>query len=565
MASDDDFYDYSYDEDSDGEAMEEDGVEDNDEPKAQEPPLQCWAIEKEALSAAQQQDLSMVMNLFNIKQHHARALLIHYRWNMEIITDHLDRKGQDRMLTAAGVVLQKSSGVASGRSRRVTCGVCFDDFSPRDVSTMDCGHSFCNDCWTGYFVSSLDSGKKQIRCMALKCPAICDEAVVQHLLRREHPAAAERFLDFLLQSYVDDNTAVKWCPSVPHCGRAIRVAAGESEAPLCEVECLCGHSFCFRCAARAHSPCPCAMWERWEAKCLGEAENVKWLLANTKTCPKCLRPIVKEGGCNHVTCLQCGQSLCWLCGAATGQAHSWTSIAGHSCNRFTAEEKKKVSDAQRQLRRYEHYYKRYEAHDMSHKSERDKLGPAVAELVTRMESCDSLVLKHAAPYLADAHRSLLGCRQVLSRSFVFAYYMFDDEDDVRGTRPPLEDTVEKVLFENFQEELEGNVERLSKLLERTSMPKEGDQKEEELLDTTSKLPEEDRKPSEEELLLAKQALNLEQELLEAKQEALNLALAIERQCRNMYSCIQDELLPMLVEPMAITAFQKKGPSKALPA
>ncbi|KAL6637467.1 hypothetical protein ACP70R_025039 [Stipagrostis hirtigluma subsp. patula] len=268
---------------------------------------------KETLSAAQQQDLSRVMDLFNIKQHHARALLIHHRWNVFRIHDQLERKGNERMLREAGIMLlennNNNSNVAAAASTSVTCNVCFEDFSLRDISTVDCGHSFCNDCWTAYFVAAIDSGKKQIRCMEVKCPAICDEAVVQRLLAREHPGAAERFDGFLLQSYVDDNDGmVKWRPSVPHCGRAIRVADGE---PRCEVECPCGASFCFACAAPAHSPCPCAMWERWEAKGRGESENVKWILANTKSCPKCFKPIVKEGGCNLVTC-KCGQYLWYL-------------------------------------------------------------------------------------------------------------------------------------------------------------------------------------------------------------------------------------------------------------
>jgi len=116
----------------------------------------------------------MVMGLFNIKQHHARALLIHYRWNTDRLGDHLERKGQERMLMEAGVALQQqetsSSSRPSSRSR-VLCEVCFEDFSPRHVSTVDCGHSFCNDCWTQHFVAALDLGKKQIPCMAFKCPA----------------------------------------------------------------------------------------------------------------------------------------------------------------------------------------------------------------------------------------------------------------------------------------------------------------------------------------------------------------------------------------------------------
>ncbi|KAK3146714.1 hypothetical protein QOZ80_3BG0270750 [Eleusine coracana subsp. coracana] len=550
MASDDELYDYDYDDeeledvDSEGVEMEEDDcdgghLEDEDDVSVPEPPVKCLAITKEALSNAQQEDLTAVMNLFNIKQHHARADLIRYRWNMERITDQMERKGQDIMLMEAGVASPHQEGNdGAARSRRVTCGVCFEDFSsPRKVSTMDCGHSFCNDCWTGYFVSSLDSGKKQIRCMALKCPAICDEAVVQRLLRGEHPAAAARFLDFLLNSYVDDNAAVMWCPSVPHCGHAIRASSGES-APLCEVECPCGHGFCFRCAAPAHSPCPCAMWERWEAKCLGEAENVKWLLANTKTCPKCFKSSSRRAAATtspaHAASIYGTISLLWLCGAATGLAHDYERIEGHSCNRFDEDKKRKVDDAQRQLRRYEHYYKRFQAHDMSYRSERDKLGPSLVEnVIDRLESHDSVLYQNAAQSLADSHRTLLVCRQVLSRSFVFAYYMFDDEDVTTTTQEGTLLAQAKELFENYQQGVEALVEKLT-----------------ELLDTTSKLPEEDK---EEELL---------KEFEGAKKKALNYAATIEAHCGKMYACIQDELLPMLVEPMVIAPFQKKGPLKA---
>nr|CAB3493963.1 unnamed protein product [Digitaria exilis] len=463
----------------------------------------------------------MVMGVFNIKQHHARALLIHYRWNTFRLNDHLERKGQDRMLMEAGVVLSRENNKMAAPSpppasttkkqpsrkktkkkKEASCNVCFEDFSPHSMSAMDCGHSFCDACWTGYFVSAIGGGNKQVRCMEFKCPAIVDEEVVQHFLGRKDPAMAERFQDLLLQSYVDDNSAVKWCPSVPHCGRAIRVASGELEVePLCEAECPCGVSFCFRCAAATtHSPCPCAMWERWDAKGRGEAENTRWILANTISCPKCFKPIVKDG---------------------------------HSCNRFKEEEKKKVDDAKRQLRRYEHYYKRFESHRLSCTVEREKIGPAVARRVEELESHDSILIKDAS-WLSGAHRSLLACRRALAQSYVFAYYMFDAEET--ATVPPPEKgslsmAQRQSLFEDYQEQVEGNVEKLSELLGK------------DVID----MPDED--------------------IVKVRQNAVNLVRVVETHCRKMYGCIQDELLPMLVEPMSIASFQPGGPSKAaeLPA
>ena len=145
---------------------------------------------------------------------------------------------------------------------------------------------------------------RRIRCMALKCNAVCDEEKIRQLVSTRDPNLSEKFDRFLLESYIEDNRRVKWCPSVPHCGNAIQIEDDE----LCEVECPCGMQFCFSCLSEAHSPCSCLMWELWSKKCQDESETVNWITINTKTCPKCCKPVEKNGGCNYVSCL-CGQSF----------------------------------------------------------------------------------------------------------------------------------------------------------------------------------------------------------------------------------------------------------------
>ena len=44
---------------------------------------------------------------------------------------------------------------------------------------------------------------------------------------------------------------------------------------------------------------------RWILKNSAESENLNWILAHTKQCPKCKRPIEKNQGCMHMTCSQC--------------------------------------------------------------------------------------------------------------------------------------------------------------------------------------------------------------------------------------------------------------------
>lgn len=42
------------------------------------------------------------------------------------------------------------------------------------------------------------------------------------------------------------------------------------------------------------------MWDMWEEKISGDSETRNWLAANTKPCPKCTKPVEKNGGCNLV-------------------------------------------------------------------------------------------------------------------------------------------------------------------------------------------------------------------------------------------------------------------------
>jgi hypothetical protein len=47
-------------------------------------------------------------------------------------------------------------------------------------------------------------------------------------------------------------------------------------------------------------------WTTWRQKCEDDSETKNWMQANTKPCPKCGKPVEKNGGCNLVTCL-CSQ------------------------------------------------------------------------------------------------------------------------------------------------------------------------------------------------------------------------------------------------------------------
>nr|XP_016489953.1 PREDICTED: probable E3 ubiquitin-protein ligase ARI1 [Nicotiana tabacum] len=130
-------------------------------------------IRKESLLAAQKEDLQRV-DLLSLKEHHARSLLIHYRWDADKVFEVLVERGRDKLYAEAGVTLEgKDDHCSTLSTTEMTCQICFEDAPAEKTAAMDCNHRFCNDCWTTHFIVKINEGKsKRITCMAQKCNAI---------------------------------------------------------------------------------------------------------------------------------------------------------------------------------------------------------------------------------------------------------------------------------------------------------------------------------------------------------------------------------------------------------
>lgn len=111
--------------------------------------------------------------------------------------------------------------------------------------------------------------------------------------------------------------------------------------------------------------------------------------------------------------------------------------------------------------RYSHYYNRYRAHVDSLKAEaslEQKLQEKVLNLELKgLESKDF-------SWVTNGFYRLFHSRRILSYSYVFAYYMFGDE--LYGNEMTQgEKEIKQDLFEDQQQQLETNIERLSMCLE----------------------------------------------------------------------------------------------------
>lgn len=522
---DDDYY-LSCEEDEEEKEEEEDDYDkdDNDQyeqaHRDESTKSTSQIITNESLVAAQKEVLVRVMELLTLKKSQARTLLIHYRWNVDKLLDVYSERGKESLFKTAGLTVFAHTSLSESRyslRKKMTCEICMDDdLQSYTMTRMDCGHCFCNNCWKEHFTVKINEGmSKRITCMAHKCNAICDEDVVKKLV---YPELAEKFDRFLVESYVDDNKRVKWCPSTPHCGNAIR-----REDDGGEVECSCGHQFCFSCLSESHSPCSCLMWKLWKKKCEDESETLNWITVHTRMCPKCSKAVQKSDGCNLMTCI-CGQHFCWLCGGATGVSHTWTTIDGHSCGKFKEEKVRQMERAKRDLKRYTHYYHQYRSHTDSSKQE-FKLRESVREKVA---SLSEKTHKSEQKWASNGADLLFRSRKVLSYTYVFAFYMFGEEL-FKDEMSDEEREMKKILFENLQQQLIGYIERLSKTLNQPFDYYSSD------------------------------------ELEKMNDETMRFGIVVDNLCKEMYECIENELLGPTVagHNHSIAPYRSEGIEKAI--
>jgi ariadne-1 len=132
----------------------------------------------------------------------------------------------------------------------------------------------------------------------------------------------------MARAYTDTSKSLRWCPAV-NCQYGADLLSFRARA----VECRCGWVYCFKCGQEDHTPCPCDVAKEWNKN--GANKDVllcrMWVIANTKDCPKCKKPIEKNQGCNHMTCrnLGCMYEFCWICLQKWGSAHD-----SYLCNQY---------------------------------------------------------------------------------------------------------------------------------------------------------------------------------------------------------------------------------------
>ncbi|PHT65059.1 putative E3 ubiquitin-protein ligase ARI8 [Capsicum annuum] len=293
-----------------------------------------------------------------------------------------------------------------------------------------------------------------LRCPDPSCSAAIGLDMIKKLANNEDKKKYNRYF---IRSFVEDNRKTKWCPA-PGCDYAVDYIVGSGSY---DVTCGCSYSFCWNCTEETHRPVDCGTVSKWILKNSAESENMNWILANSKPCPKCKRPIEKNQGCMHITCTPpCKFEFCWLC-LGPWTDHGERTGGFYACNRYEAAKQEGVFDesekrremAKNSLERYTHYYERW----ATNQSSRQKALSDLQQMQT--VNLEKLSDKQCQPesqlkFITEAWLQIVECRRVLKWTYAYGYYL------------PEHEHAKRQFFEYLQGEAESGLERLHQCAEK---------------------------------------------------------------------------------------------------
>ncbi|KAJ3505309.1 hypothetical protein NMY22_g17630 [Coprinellus aureogranulatus] len=225
------------------------------------------------------------------------------------------------------------------RPEKFDCLICFETIAGEDGSRMmNCEHSFCRDCMAGHVRSQLEESVYPIICPVCfpdperTARGFVDSFVLEELDLTEKEMA--KFEDLQLAAVI-----VKI--DCPGCKKVLVV---DREDYLNEPFITCTLEGC---SSRFCRACLMVMEGQNDDHTCKIDEELEALMRDNgwRYCPGCRTPILKESGCNHMTCKSpgCSTHFCYVCGVSIWDARSLEPLATllnahyRHCNQFDPE------------------------------------------------------------------------------------------------------------------------------------------------------------------------------------------------------------------------------------
>lgn len=213
----------------------------------------------------------------------------------------------DGQIYAEAQRLEFARAEASATNSFLICGCCYrDDLLPEDCVTCIEGCLFCRECVRTGAEHCLAEAKTQYKCLS-DCESTFTDGTLQLVLI---PVTYQRLTQRRQMEEVAqaDIVGLETCPFCEYA----TIPAEEDKIFQCQ-NIDCKKVSCRKCRHESHLPLRCNEIEYDEDVRMRTTIEDKMSEAMLRfKCARCQKPIIKEDGCNKITC-PCGQFSCYVC------------------------------------------------------------------------------------------------------------------------------------------------------------------------------------------------------------------------------------------------------------
>ncbi|OAL44430.1 hypothetical protein IQ07DRAFT_476181, partial [Pyrenochaeta sp. DS3sAY3a] len=190
------------------------------------------------------------------------------------------------------------------------CVICFKPFWSQFPKFAACTHApeVCLGCFLAYLNSQLDTTIwNLIPCPSLECNAFITHADVNDYATRE---LFDRFDRMSLMEHLGRERSFHLCLA-PECSYGQYHDSTNGHLFQCAD---CGFRQCTVHNVGFHNGETCEQYDtRTKAQSTALVGDQTYVKSRSIPCPKCKVPIVKAGGCDHMTCSRCRTEFCYIC------------------------------------------------------------------------------------------------------------------------------------------------------------------------------------------------------------------------------------------------------------
>ncbi len=191
----------------------------------------------------------------------------------------------------------------------IECGCCYNEVPFENMVQCLDGHLFCTDCLQNYTKqAAYGQGKAQLMCMQEGCnssyPRVqLEKCLTSNVLKKYDERVQEECIQLAdLEGYVK-------CPS---CDFGALLDPGDKVFKCQRIDCM--KESCRHCGEdwAEHFGKRCEEIEKKNETNLRVSYEERMSKAHIRTCHRCKTGIMKDQGCNKMTC-RCGAKMCYIC------------------------------------------------------------------------------------------------------------------------------------------------------------------------------------------------------------------------------------------------------------